>query len=105
MGLFFMIIGGMPGAAGALAARLARGAGARHVAWVPSPTCTTAIIPPELQRLLHHARDDHDLLRRHADPGRRFGNFLIPLMIGTRDMAFPLLNMLSFWVAVPPASS
>ncbi len=30
-----------------------------------------------------------------------FGNFLIPLMIGARDMAFPLLNMLSFWVAVP----
>jgi cytochrome c oxidase subunit 1 len=27
-----------------------------------------------------------------------FGNFLIPLMIGTRDMAFPKLNMLSFWV-------
>src|SRR5256714_6136623 len=30
-----------------------------------------------------------------------FGNFLIPLMIGARDMAFPLLNMLSFWTAVP----
>jgi cytochrome c oxidase subunit I len=30
-----------------------------------------------------------------------FGNFLIPLMIGARDMAFPLLNMLSFWVLVP----
>jgi cytochrome c oxidase subunit I len=30
-----------------------------------------------------------------------FGNFLIPLMIGAGDMAFPLLNMLSFWVAVP----
>jgi cytochrome c oxidase subunit 1 len=28
-----------------------------------------------------------------------FGNFLIPLMIGARDMAFPFLNMLSFWVA------
>jgi cytochrome c oxidase subunit 1 len=27
-----------------------------------------------------------------------FGNFLIPLMIGARDMAFPKLNMLSFWV-------
>jgi cytochrome c oxidase subunit 1 len=27
-----------------------------------------------------------------------FGNFLIPLMIGTRDMAFPKLHMLSFWV-------
>lgn len=25
------------------------------------------------------------------------GNFLIPLMIGARDMAFPRLNMLSFW--------
>ena len=29
-----------------------------------------------------------------------FGNFLIPLMIGTRDMAFPVLNMLSFWSSV-----
>src|SRR5437868_10582439 len=26
-----------------------------------------------------------------------FGNFLIPLMIGARDMAFPKLNMYSFW--------
>src|SRR5688572_13445402 len=26
-----------------------------------------------------------------------FGNFCIPLMIGARDMAFPFLNMLSFW--------
>ncbi len=26
-----------------------------------------------------------------------FGNFLIPLMIGARDMAFPRLNMVSFW--------
>ncbi|WP_422929387.1 cytochrome c oxidase subunit I [Singulisphaera sp. PoT] len=26
-----------------------------------------------------------------------FGNFLIPLMIGARDMAFPKLNMLSYW--------
>jgi cytochrome c oxidase subunit 1 len=27
-----------------------------------------------------------------------FGNFLIPLMIGARDMVFPRLNMLSVWV-------
>src|SRR6266576_770406 len=27
-----------------------------------------------------------------------FGNYLIPLMIGARDMAFPRLNALSFWV-------
>jgi len=26
-----------------------------------------------------------------------FGNYCIPLMIGARDMAFPTLNMLSFW--------
>ena len=27
-----------------------------------------------------------------------FGNFLIPLMIGAKDMAFPKLNALSFWI-------
>src|SRR5210317_1464597 len=27
-----------------------------------------------------------------------FGNYLIPLMLGTRDMVFPYLNMLSYWV-------
>src|SRR6202040_811987 len=27
-----------------------------------------------------------------------FGNYLIPLMIGARDMVFPFVNMLSFWV-------
>jgi cytochrome c oxidase subunit 1 len=30
-----------------------------------------------------------------------FGNFLIPLMIGADDMAFPSLNMLSYWVMWP----
>lgn len=30
-----------------------------------------------------------------------FGNYLIPLQIGTRDMAFPFLNMLSYWTVVP----
>ena len=29
-----------------------------------------------------------------------FGNFLIPLMIGAKDMAFPRLNLLSFWITV-----
>ena len=27
-----------------------------------------------------------------------FGNYLIPLMLGARDMVFPFVNMLSFWV-------
>lgn len=30
-----------------------------------------------------------------------FGNFLIPLMIGADDMAFPLLNALSYWFMLP----
>jgi len=27
-----------------------------------------------------------------------FGNFLIPLMLGARDMVFPFVNMMSYWV-------
>src|SRR6187455_2213517 len=27
-----------------------------------------------------------------------FGNYLIPLMVGARDMAFPYVNMLSYWI-------
>ncbi len=30
-----------------------------------------------------------------------FGNFLVPLMIGARDMAFPKLNAIAFWI-IPP---
>jgi cytochrome c oxidase subunit I len=30
-----------------------------------------------------------------------FGNYLIPLKIGAADMAFPRVNMASFWIAVP----
>ena len=32
-----------------------------------------------------------------------FGNFVVPIQIGARDMAFPTLNMLSFWTSVPGA--
>lgn len=30
-----------------------------------------------------------------------FGNLLVPLQIGARDMAFPFLNALSYWTLVP----
>lgn len=33
-----------------------------------------------------------------------FGNYLVPLQIGARDMAFPTLNMLSFWAAAVPSA-
>ena len=29
------------------------------------------------------------------------GNYLVPLMIGARDMAFPKINALSFWIILP----
>ncbi|MBI1977775.1 MAG: cbb3-type cytochrome c oxidase subunit I [Candidatus Omnitrophica bacterium] len=32
-----------------------------------------------------------------------FGNFVVPLQIGARDMAFPRLNMLSYWFFWPAA--
>src|SRR6185312_11504136 len=32
-----------------------------------------------------------------------FGNYLVPLMIGARDMAFPKLNAFSFWLMIPAA--
>jgi cytochrome c oxidase subunit 1 len=35
-----------------------------------------------------------------AAPQLGFGNFLLPLQIGAEEMAFPVLNGLSFWLAV-----
>ena len=35
-----------------------------------------------------------------AAPQLGFGNFLLPLQIGAREMAFPVLNLCSFWASV-----
>ena len=52
---------------------------------------------PDLQCHLHPARGDHDLFVHHPRAFRRaFGNLLLPIMIGARDVAFPRLNLLSW---------
>lgn len=33
--------------------------------------------------------------------GAAFANYLIPLMIGAEDMAFPRLNAVAFWLLPP----
>jgi len=59
-------------------------------------TPATPSSPAGLQPALHRARDHDDL--PWWDPDRvRLCNYLVPLMIGARDLAYPRLNAFGFW--------
>src|SRR3954464_11923637 len=102
MGLFFMVVGG-------LLAMLIRW----QLAWPSDPNHPVPILgklmgwsggamPPDFYTMVFsmHASIMIFFVIIPLLVGT-FGNYLIPLKIGAGDMAFPFLNGLAFWSAVP----
>ena len=55
----------------------------------------TVVSAQTLQRAVHHARHHAWSSSRSCRCRAAFFNYMIPLMIGARDVAFPRLNALS----------
>jgi cytochrome c oxidase subunit I len=96
MGLFMLLIGGF-------LAMLIRW----ELGWPETPVPglhwlfseTEGVIPPEVYNMIFtmHATLMIFFVVMPIMVGC-FGNFLIPLMVGARDMVFPYANMLSYWL-------
>jgi len=74
-----------------------------HLAWPAAhlPFLTGGIMTPEqyLALVTMHGTIMVFFVLTTA-PQSAFGNYLLPLQIGATDMAFPRLNMLSFWLTL-----
>lgn len=60
------------------------------------------LVSPEIYNSLFTVHGTMMIFLWIIPAGAGLANYLIPLMIGARDMAFPKLNALAFWM-VPPA--
>lgn len=59
------------------------------------------IVSPELYNQLFTLHGTIMIFLWIVPAGAAFANYLIPLMIGAEDMAFPRLNAVAFWMAPP----
>jgi cytochrome c oxidase subunit 1 len=76
---------------------LLRAAGARRAVERHSATIINA---GHLQPAVHAARRDHDVPVHHPGHPGALGNFVLPIMLGAKDVAFPRLNLMSFYLWV-----
>jgi cytochrome c oxidase subunit I len=56
--------------------------------------------PTRLQQVVHHARADHDFFFLIPSIPAVLGNFMLPMMIGARDLAFPRSEPASWYIYI-----
>jgi cytochrome c oxidase subunit 1 len=59
------------------------------------------VVPPEMYNQLMTLHGTIMIFLWIVPAGAAFANYLIPLMVGTEDMAFPRLNAVAFWLTPP----
>ncbi len=64
-------------------------------------TPASDVVSPELYNQIFTVHATVMIFLWIVPAGAAFGNYLIPLMIGAKDMAFPALNAIAFWL-IPP---